>query len=267
MSIGAVAGYMVWVGHVDDVRAQRREARRQKSVQAQEPRGAEAREPEVPSVEKPVEHKKSKSNETTQRAATAPSETAHDKYAVLGEAAKAIDGKRELAEFEIDVYGPLPFPETVAKLIDDEIALMLRHQHEDGSFRFFGGRTTAAGGTVGKVTQTSLCGYSLREHVEVDAERIEPAIARALDYVLYMVRSGNVLPLREVSACQRHRRSRLADRIRLPKEGVIDLLSRAGRTRHAQTPVSPEGHGRTPRLAGSDDEVQCLTVRRGVRIA
>ncbi|MCP4005997.1 MAG: PDZ domain-containing protein, partial [bacterium] len=118
--------------------------------------------------------------------------TGATRYEILGAKGISADGRRKLADFEIDVYGPLPFPETVAKFIDDEVSLLLELQNEDGSFRFLGGRKTEAGGTVGLVTQASLCGHSLREHVEVNPEAIEAALSKTLDYVVYMVRSGKL---------------------------------------------------------------------------
>jgi S1-C subfamily serine protease len=113
-------------------------------------------------------------------------------FDISGAQETVVDGRRQLASYEEDSYGPLPYPETVARFVDDEIALLLSRQKEDGSFEFLNGRKTEAGGTVGLVTQAALCGYSLREHVELDPEAIEKAIAKTLDYVVYMVRSGKL---------------------------------------------------------------------------
>jgi len=113
-------------------------------------------------------------------------------FDISGAQEKVIDGKRLLAAYEEDSYGPLPYPETVARFVDDEIALLLSRQKPDGSFEFLKGRKAEAGGTVGPITQAALCGYSLREHVELDPKAIEKAIAKALDYVVYMVRSGKL---------------------------------------------------------------------------
>ena len=94
-------------------------------------------------------------------------------FDISGAQETVVDGRRQLASYEEDRYGPLPYPEAVARFVDDEIALLLSRQKEDGSFEFLNGRKTEAGGTVGLVTQAALCGYSLREHVELDPEAIE----------------------------------------------------------------------------------------------
>ena len=49
-----------------------------------------------------------------------------------------------------------------------------------------------AGGTVDKVTLTSMCGYSLRKHPEYDPERIEDAVSRALKFVTKVVPTGRL---------------------------------------------------------------------------
>ena len=74
---------------------------------------------------------------------------------------------RLLPDYEDDVYGPLVFPEEVKAFLDHEINYLLKRQNEDGSWDSAqpqgNGRTTMqAGGTVDKVTLTSMCGYSLR---------------------------------------------------------------------------------------------------------
>ena len=114
------------------------------------------------------------------------------RFAVSGTQGLEENGRRKRAAFELDAYGPLPFPETVAAFVASELDLILELQDEDGSFRFLKERKTEAGGTIERVTQASLSGVSLRKHAEVDPDRIEPAVAKALDYVVRMVRRGKL---------------------------------------------------------------------------
>ncbi len=114
------------------------------------------------------------------------------RFDISGAQGIAVNGGRQLADFEADTYGPLPFPETVSGFVESEINLLLSRQNEDGSYRFLSGRKREAGGTVGILLQAALCGYSLRQHVEVAPERIEPALTRTVDYVVYMIRSGKL---------------------------------------------------------------------------
>lgn len=113
------------------------------------------------------------------------------RFDVAGSRELSVDGRRQLADFESDAYGPLPFPEKVSHFIENEVNLLLDRQREDGSFAMIK-RNTEAGGTVESVIMASMSGVSLRKHVEIDPKRIEPAIRRALDYVVYMVRSGKL---------------------------------------------------------------------------
>jgi len=113
-------------------------------------------------------------------------------FDVSGAEGIAVDGSRRLASFEEDSYGPLPFPEQVWRFIDDETFLLLERQKDDGSFEMLGGRTTEAGGTVDGITLASISGYSLRNHVEANPEKIERAISKTLAYVVHMVRSGKL---------------------------------------------------------------------------
>jgi len=82
----------------------------------------------------------------------------------------------------------------VSGFVENKVDFILGQQREDGSFEFAGGKARVAGGTVGYVTQAALCGHALRQHIEVNPPAIEKAIAKALDYVVYMVRSGKLRP-------------------------------------------------------------------------
>lgn len=111
--------------------------------------------------------------------------------------AAAVAGRRRLPDYEADVYGPLPFSEEVTGFLDHELRYLLKRQNENGSWDSAeptgGGRTrTEAGGTVDNITLTSMCGVSLRNHVEIDPEVFEESIARALSFVTYMISSGKL---------------------------------------------------------------------------
>ncbi len=108
-----------------------------------------------------------------------------------------LEGRRQLPDYEADVYGPLPFSEEVTGFLVHELNYILSRQKENGSWDSAqpignGRSTTEAGGTVGNVTLTSMCGYSLRKWVEFGPETFEDAIERALRFVAYMVTSGKL---------------------------------------------------------------------------
>lgn len=72
-------------------------------------------------------------------------------------------GRRQLPGYEADVYGPLPFPEEVTGFLVHELNYIRKRQNEDGSWDsaepIGNGQTRAeAGGTVGNVTLTAMCG-------------------------------------------------------------------------------------------------------------
>ena len=109
----------------------------------------------------------------------------------------ATRGRRQLPAYEADVYGPIPFPETVTGFIKFETHYLLERQNTNGSWDsaepIGNGRTrTEAGGTVDNITLTSMCAYSLRKHMHVSPEKFEPAIKRALGFVIHMIRSGKL---------------------------------------------------------------------------
>lgn len=110
---------------------------------------------------------------------------------------QSFSGMRLLPDYEADVYGPLVFPEEVHNFLDHEIDYLLKRQNADGSWDSAqpqgNGRTTMqAGGTVDKVTLTSMCGYSLRKHPEHDPKRIDDAVTQALKFVLMVVPAGRL---------------------------------------------------------------------------
>lgn len=106
-------------------------------------------------------------------------------------------GRRVLPAYEADAYGPLPFSEVVTGFLDHEIRYILKRQNKDGSWDSAqpkgNGRTVMqAGGTVGNVTLTSMCGYSLRKYMEHDPDTIEDSVARALRFVTQMINAGKL---------------------------------------------------------------------------
>ena len=108
-----------------------------------------------------------------------------------------VTGRRQLPDYEPDVYGPLPFSEEVTGFLVHELNYILKRQNKDGSWDSAqpigkGRSKMQAGGTVGNVTLTSMCAYSLRNYVELGAETYEDAIARALRFVTYMATSGKL---------------------------------------------------------------------------
>ena len=107
------------------------------------------------------------------------------------------EGRRELPDYEADVHGPLPFSEEVTGFLVHELDYILKRQNKNGSWDsaqpIGNGRSkTEAGGTVGNVTLTAMCGYSLRNWIELRPEAFEDAIRRALRFVTYMVNSGKL---------------------------------------------------------------------------
>ncbi|MDP6525447.1 MAG: hypothetical protein QGH15_14610 [Kiritimatiellia bacterium] len=106
-------------------------------------------------------------------------------------------GRRLLPAYEPDAYGPLVFPEQVTAFLDHELDYILRRQNKDGSWDSAqpqgNGRTTMqAGGTVDKITLTSMCGYSLRHYPEHGADRVDDAVSRALQFVATQVQAGKL---------------------------------------------------------------------------
>ncbi len=106
-------------------------------------------------------------------------------------------GRHQLPDYEADVYGPLPFSEEVTGFLVHELNYILKRQNKNGSWDsaqpIGNGRSkTEAGGTVGNVTLTAMCAYSLRNYVEFGPETYEDAIQRALRFVTYMINSGKL---------------------------------------------------------------------------
>ena len=104
-------------------------------------------------------------------------------------------GRRKLPDYEADVYGPPPFSEEVTGFLVHELNYIVSRQNPNGSWDsaqpMGKGRTNMeAGGTVDNVTLTSMCAYSLRQYGEYSPDGFEDSIARALDFVAYMVSSG-----------------------------------------------------------------------------
>ncbi len=113
------------------------------------------------------------------------------------DAAIATAGIRQLPEYEADVYGPTPFPEEVTSFLHHELSYILSRQKANGSWDsaepLGRGRTRPeAGGTVGNVILTSMCGDSLRRHVEIAPQVHGEAIGRARRFVTHMVLSGKL---------------------------------------------------------------------------
>ncbi|MDP6545509.1 MAG: PDZ domain-containing protein [Phycisphaerae bacterium] len=118
---------------------------------------------------------------------------------VVGSSAVRADVKsrRRLPDYEADVYGPLPFSEEVTGFLQHELRYILGRQNRNGSWDsaqpMGNGRTTMeAGHTVDNVTLTSMCAYSLRNYREYGSDEIKDSVARALDFVTYMIRSGKL---------------------------------------------------------------------------
>ncbi len=106
-------------------------------------------------------------------------------------------GRRQLPSYEADVYGPLPFSEEVTGFLEHELHYFLKRQNKDGSWDsaepIGGGRSrTEAGGTVDNITLTSMCGVSLRKHIEIDPQVFEDSIGHALRFVTSAVSSGKL---------------------------------------------------------------------------
>jgi len=106
-------------------------------------------------------------------------------------------GRRQRPDYEPDVYGPLPFSEEVTGFLEHELKYIAGRQNPNGSWDsaqpMGKGRTTMeAGGTVDNVTITSMCGYSLRQYGEYSPDGFNDAIARAVRFVTYMIRSGKL---------------------------------------------------------------------------
>ncbi len=106
-------------------------------------------------------------------------------------------GRRRRPDYEPDVYGPLPFSEEVTGFLEHELKYIAGRQNPNGSWDsaqpMGKGRTTMeAGGTVDNVTLTSMCGYSLRQYGAYSPDGFNDAIARAVRFVTYMIRSGKL---------------------------------------------------------------------------
>ena len=112
-------------------------------------------------------------------------------------AAAEVTSRRRLPDHEADVYGPLPFSEEVTGFIEHELRYIISRQKRNGSWDsaqpMGNGRfSMEAGGTVDNVTLTAMCAYSLRNYREFGSASIEDSVARALDFVTYMIRSGKL---------------------------------------------------------------------------
>lgn len=110
---------------------------------------------------------------------------------------KIAAGRRYVPDYEPNLFGPLPFSEEVSGFLEHELEYLLGRQGDDGSWESAqptgrGRSTLEAGGTVGNVTLTSMCGYSLRHYTDRDPERYGPAIRQALGYVVGMVSNGKL---------------------------------------------------------------------------
>ena len=108
-----------------------------------------------------------------------------------------VTGRRQLPEYEADVYGPLPFSEEVTGFLVHELKYILSRQKPNGSWDSAqptgkGRSKMEAGGTVDDVTLTSMCAYSLRQYGEYSPDAFEAPIARALRFVTYMLDSGKL---------------------------------------------------------------------------
>ncbi len=102
-----------------------------------------------------------------------------------GAEATSVTGRRLLSDHEPDVYGPLPFSEEVTGFLAHELNYILQRQNRDGSWDSAEptgkGRTRLqAGGTVGNVTLTSMCGHSLRHFAGFAPEKYRDAIERGI---------------------------------------------------------------------------------------
>jgi len=108
-----------------------------------------------------------------------------------------VKSRRRLPDYEADVYGPLPFSEEVTGFLQHELRYILSRQNRNGSWDsaqpMGNGRTSMeAGHTVDNVTLTSMCAYSLRNYREYGSDEVKDSVARALDFVTYMIRSGKL---------------------------------------------------------------------------
>ena len=106
-------------------------------------------------------------------------------------------GMRLLPDYEPDAYGPLVFSEEVTIFLDHELDYILRRQSRNGSWdsaqpQGNGQTAMQAGGTVDKITLTSMCGYSLRKYPEHGQIRIDDAVSRALRFVTTSVQAGTL---------------------------------------------------------------------------
>lgn len=111
-----------------------------------------------------------------------------------------LEGEQEAwaPEKPLDLSGPMPKDEEVSAAISKGIEHLLKSQEEDGSWNelLMGTMLSfVADYALDAVSLTSLCGMALRAHINYDKARIEPALAKAVDFVMGQVFRGK-LPLR-----------------------------------------------------------------------
>lgn len=95
----------------------------------------------------------------------------------------------------LDLTGDMPSDEEVRGAIVRGVEFLLSNQKEDGSWDVVLTGTLlsqTADQAVDAIAATSLAGYALRRHVDVDPARIEPALRKAADFIMDRVYRGKL---------------------------------------------------------------------------